>query len=725
MAIELGDNIQTGAPKPTDSRYLNNQVPWASCAEVNAGITDTRYTGLTVNILGSEYWYKEGILDACLIEKTSSGGGTITGGTNGLCTSGANIVLGGALTGDTTISGAHTLCLSSLTAFNATATNIGLTGAVGVTGAIDGSSTLDILGSTALHSTLAVTGTTTLAGLNTSGAIDGNSTLNVAGATALQSTLNVTGATSLSAVATYLTDLSPFTARQIPDAAWVTGNTCTGTITGGANGLSTSGTDVILGGALTGDITINLATHDLKFSGDSVQYTTDYSSTYVARSLVDAEYVTGLTSSIWTVTDGIVTLTEPTNNLELGSIAMETDGGELTFVNMCISAAASGTTESYSLSMAGEPVLTILGVSDGLSGSTGNTVIIADGLKIPALPAKSSETDILYIAADGTVASGATSGGGVGWDGTPNVGGIGTYVDANTICNEANLTFDGTILEFSNTVNRTIRMQPNSTPIYACALVISGSSQDVTTTSSPHIGGDICIFGGKGQGFCDCSSTSGGHGGNTYIFGGQGGHAFIYPSPGGQGGDLYLCGGAGGVSDAYSDGSPGNVYLRGYTISMFSTNTLTLGAFGKTGYYQGVNDVSLYYNSAVKLCTTNTGICVIGAITCSSDCRIKKNIEPISNALSMITQLCGVCFDSCIDDSASIGLIAQDVENIVPQVVDYGIPTEDMAKKYNINDCKMYGLNYGGITPLLIEAIKEQQIQITCLQQEINELKLK
>lgn len=108
MAIELGDNIQTGAPKPTDSRYLNNQTPWASCAEVNAGITDTRYTGLTVNILGNEYWYKDGILDACLIEKTS-GGGTITGATNGLSTTGAKIKLGGALTGNTSLTGAYTL----------------------------------------------------------------------------------------------------------------------------------------------------------------------------------------------------------------------------------------------------------------------------------------------------------------------------------------------------------------------------------------------------------------------------------------------------------------------------------------------------------------------------------------------------------------------------------------------------------------------------------------
>jgi hypothetical protein len=76
MAIELADNIQTGAPKPTDSRYLNNQVPYTDEIEVNSLISSgVRYTGLTVNITGSEYWYKDGIADTDLIEKTTGGGG--------------------------------------------------------------------------------------------------------------------------------------------------------------------------------------------------------------------------------------------------------------------------------------------------------------------------------------------------------------------------------------------------------------------------------------------------------------------------------------------------------------------------------------------------------------------------------------------------------------------------------------------------------------------------
>lgn len=111
MGIALGDNINITAGLPTDCRYLNSTEPWSSVSEVNANIgSGIRYTGLTVNIQGTEYWYKEGIGDGDLVEKQTSGGGTITGGTNGLSTSGENIILGGTLTGNTTITSPSSAC---------------------------------------------------------------------------------------------------------------------------------------------------------------------------------------------------------------------------------------------------------------------------------------------------------------------------------------------------------------------------------------------------------------------------------------------------------------------------------------------------------------------------------------------------------------------------------------------------------------------------------------
>jgi len=81
MGIVLSDNIQANAPKSIDSRYLNNLVPYTSVSAANAAIlSGVRYTGLTVNILGTEYWYGQGILDSCLVTKSAGGSwGSISG----------------------------------------------------------------------------------------------------------------------------------------------------------------------------------------------------------------------------------------------------------------------------------------------------------------------------------------------------------------------------------------------------------------------------------------------------------------------------------------------------------------------------------------------------------------------------------------------------------------------------------------------------------------------
>lgn len=89
MAINLTDNIRVGMQKPVDSRYFDvansGLAPWQSLAAVKnqtTGVpTALRFRGLTVNILGVEYWWKDGITDADLVIK--SFGTTLTLGTIG------------------------------------------------------------------------------------------------------------------------------------------------------------------------------------------------------------------------------------------------------------------------------------------------------------------------------------------------------------------------------------------------------------------------------------------------------------------------------------------------------------------------------------------------------------------------------------------------------------------------------------------------------------------
>ncbi len=85
-----------------------------------------------------------------------------------------------------------------------------------------------------------------------------------------------------------------------------------------------------------------------------------------------------------------------------------------------------------------------------------------------------------------------------------------------------------------------------------------------------------------------------------------------------------------------------------------------------------------------------------------SDENTKNNISNIDNGLNKVLQLRGVTYNWVNDNSdiRNAGLIAQEVEAIIPEVV----------YSNDSNDFKL--LSYTGLIPYLIEAIKEQQLEI-------------
>ena len=70
MSIKLSDSIRVGQQKPLEDKYFNELVPYTSITQVNTLLPKAvRHIGLTVNINGEEYWYKNGIEDSNLILK--------------------------------------------------------------------------------------------------------------------------------------------------------------------------------------------------------------------------------------------------------------------------------------------------------------------------------------------------------------------------------------------------------------------------------------------------------------------------------------------------------------------------------------------------------------------------------------------------------------------------------------------------------------------------------
>ena len=112
----------------------------------------------------------------------------------------------------------------------------------------------------------------------------------------------------------------------------------------------------------------------------------------------------------------------------------------------------------------------------------------------------------------------------------------------------------------------------------------------------------------------------------------------------------------------------------------------------------GIGDTTPSY----KLDVTGT-IRATGDVIAYSDVRIKENIKTIDNSLEKVSKLRGVEFNKIGDNKKSIGVIAQEIEKVIPEVVK-----ED--------DKGMKSVAYGNISGLLIEAIKE-------LKAEIEELK--
>ena len=151
--------------------------------------------------------------------------------------------------------------------------------------------------------------------------------------------------------------------------------------------------------------------------------------------------------------------------------------------------------------------------------------------------------------------------------------------------------------------------------------------------------------------------------------------------------------------------------IRNYTYGIHGAGQSENMTFVRSDTTPGENDtyVQAYLNSAGAWYATSNNT--------HSDIRLKDNIKDLENSLDKILQLKGRNFtlkDKGYPDNERVylGMVAQEVEPILPEVVD--IPQ---------NPDHMWTLRYGEITALLIEGMKEQQTQIEELKSEIEELK--
>jgi hypothetical protein len=159
-------------------------------------------------------------------------------------------------------------------------------------------------------------------------------------------------------------------------------------------------------------------------------------------------------------------------------------------------------------------------------------------------------------------------------------------------------------------------------------------------------------------------------------------------------------------------------------VNIVSGNEVTLGCGFAGGVlylaYRGSSGAITSYRMSNGIADGGLAcVCAIDYIA-TSDCRTKTCITPICNALSTVLQLRGVNYEECNDETHTnrIGLVAQDTQMVLPEVVTIGVP-DDKDILHGITDGRL-GITYDKITAVLIEAIKELDKKVNCLCMELD-----
>ena len=135
----------------------------------------------------------------------------------------------------------------------------------------------------------------------------------------------------------------------------------------------------------------------------------------------------------------------------------------------------------------------------------------------------------------------------------------------------------------------------------------------------------------------------------------------------------------------------GTIQLAPYS----TTENVGVGTTNPTSKLHVVGDIKI------------TGVATATDFDATSDIRLKTNIKLIDDPLAKVIQIEGVSFNWKEDNKAALGVIADQVQEIIPELVRGDDPKT---------------VNYNGFIGLLIEAVKEQQTQIDNLNERLSKL---
>ena len=155
-----------------------------------------------------------------------------------------------------------------------------------------------------------------------------------------------------------------------------------------------------------------------------------------------------------------------------------------------------------------------------------------------------------------------------------------------------------------------------------------------------------------------------------------------------------------GNSTDASSTSAINQTMIGYAADGQADNSVVLGNDAVTAIYMAEDSGATIYAGNATFG---------GDVTISSDIRLKSNIVSLGSTLSKLLQIDGKSYE--MKGKQKIGVLAQEIQEVFPELV-----SED--------DNEMLAVNYQGLVPVLINALKEQESKIINQQSQIDELKV-
>ena len=165
-----------------------------------------------------------------------------------------------------------------------------------------------------------------------------------------------------------------------------------------------------------------------------------------------------------------------------------------------------------------------------------------------------------------------------------------------------------------------------------------------------------------------------------------------------------------GVSTTASDFA--SVVIGQFNSSGSSATHATVFNTANTAFVIGNGTNSSNKSDAFKVmfngdATVSNDLTVSGDVVISSDARLKSNIVSLGSTLPKLLQIDGKSYE--MKGKQKIGVLAQEIKEVFPELV-----SED--------DNEMLAVNYQGLVPVLINALKEQQSEIDELKEMVQEL---